>query len=116
MKITIDTERPLSGLEARILTLLLEEPPAAQDPWTGLGAPAPAEKPQETPPEPQETTSGPDQALLDEAIRRATKSIKADGGDQVKALLARMGKEKVTQLDTDESLRTFIDGLGDDQS
>lgn len=115
MELVIDTSKPFSEIDLEIIAVLLDNLPEATgapteppEPSSGTSAPASAPRPSETPREAQETPSGPDQALLDQAIRRATGLIKADRGGEVKTALDKTGKAKVTELKDDESLRTFL--------
>lgn len=81
------------------------------------GAPAPEEdeKAQETPSSQPEGTEGPDEALLDEAIARATHLIRKEKrGAEVKEALSKVGVEKVTHLTDDETIRRFLDALPQD--
>lgn len=110
MILTIDTSLPLNNLEYRLLQALL----AVSDSRGGTQAPAPDPSPSEAPSLAAETpseSSGPDPELLEEAIKRATKLIKASKGDDVRAALSKAGVSKVTQLTNDETLRAFLADL-----
>lgn len=109
MQIVIDTTNPLSDTDRRILRLLLGSPGPSEE-AAGPEARTDTEKPSETPSEAGDPT-GTDSELLDEAIKKATDLIKDKQGDRVRAALEAAGVKKVTHLDNDEALRTFLDAL-----
>jgi len=81
------------------------------------GAPAPEEdeKASEGHSLASEDTEGPDEALLDEAIARATHLIRKEKrGAEVKEALSRVGVEKVTHLTDDKTIQSFLDALPQD--
>lgn len=101
MQITLDTGSPLTTTDHQILSLLLSGSGGAETPPDAV-------RPSETPPEPDETPSGPDPVLLGEAIKRATDLIKDKQGAKVRAALKGAGVGKVTDLTDDQSLSAFL--------
>lgn len=81
----------------------------------GADIPGEDEKVQETPSSQPEDTEGPTDTLLDEAISRATHLIRKEKrGAEVKEALSKVGVEKVTHLNDDETIRRFLDALPQD--
>lgn len=120
MQITINTE-DISPKDAELLRVIAglaefkETASEATEQPGGAPAPEEDEKAQETPSLQPEDTEGPDEALLDEAISRATHLIRKEKrGAEVKEALSKVGVEKVTHLTDDETIRRFLDALPQD--
>lgn len=134
MRITIETNQPLSESEVEILNLLLGKHPApatetakkapAKKAQTKKAEPAPQadETPAETPDDTPEEKPAPApkkapakkadtadlDALLTEATEAAMELMNQGNTDQVKAALATTGAKKVSAIDNAEDAAKFL--------
>lgn len=130
MKITINTETPLSAQEREVLRTLLGESepsvdgsPAAAKESSEDSSPAPrrratkkASAPKKPDPEPDEDEADDDDAgeeeeesLFDQAVAAATKLASSGQGAKVRKALTKIGVKKVSDIKSDKDLKKFLE-------
>lgn len=118
MIITIDTQNPLTEVERRVLSTLMDGsadfPTQSERQAAAKKAPAKkaAAKAEPEPEEPDDDVLGgpSEEDLMEQAVAKATELVSNDEADKVRAALKVAGAKRVSELKGD-AIQTFLDEL-----